>query len=53
MSVHIEVTLDKNNNNKYIIIIYANFPHRTMNNQFDNISDNISIRQKYIIIILC
>ena len=53
MSVHIEVTLDKNtNNNKYIIIIYANFPHRTMNNQFDNISDNISIRQNisYIVV---
>ena len=48
MSVYIEVILDKQTNKILFILI----SDRTMNNQLDNISDNISIIQNisYIVV---
>ena len=53
MSVHIVVMLDKKKRKKFQFNFYLYyFSHRTMNNRFDNVSENISIIQNisYIVV---
>ena len=51
MSLHIEVVLDPPPPYIYLFILYY-LTHRTMNNQFNNIIDNISIMYKISLTLL-